>query len=56
MTSQSFDNVLVTRYASKEMSRLWSSQTRYGLWRRLWLALAKAEHELGLPISEEQVA
>lgn len=55
MTSPSFDNVLVTRYASQEMSRLWSSQTRYGLWRRLWLALARAEHELGLPISQDQV-
>ena len=50
MTSPSFDNVLVTRYASQEMSRLWSSQTRYGLWRRLWLALARAEPAKSDPV------
>lgn len=55
MSSLSFDNVLVTRYASKEMSRLWSAQTRYGLWRRLWLSLANREKELGLPITQQQV-
>lgn len=55
MSSISFDNVLVTRYASKEMSRLWSAQTRYGLWRRLWLSLANREKELGLPITQQQV-
>lgn len=55
MSSLSFDNVLVTRYASREMSRLWSAQTRYGLWRRLWLSLANREKELGLPITQQQV-
>lgn len=50
----SFDNVLVSRYASKAMSGLWSAQTRYGLWRRLWLSLARAEKDLGLPITDAQ--
>jgi adenylosuccinate lyase len=43
------DNPLVSRYASPEMARLWSPQRKFGTWRRLWLALAEAEHELGLP-------
>jgi adenylosuccinate lyase len=38
------------------MLRLWSAQTRYGLWRRLWLALAEAEKELGVPIPDEAIA
>ncbi|MFM7592655.1 MAG: adenylosuccinate lyase [Isosphaeraceae bacterium] len=56
MSSTGFDNVLVTRYASPEMSRLWSAQTRYGLWRRLWHSLARHEMDLGLPITPGQVA
>ena len=43
------------RYASREMLELFSPKTRYGLWRRLWLSLAKAEKELGLNITEEQI-
>src|SRR5207244_1971924 len=43
-----WDNPLVGRYASPEMARLWSPQRKFGTWRRLWLALAEAEHELGL--------
>ncbi len=42
------DNPLVTRYASEKMARLWSPQRKHSTWRRLWLALAEAEHELGL--------
>jgi adenylosuccinate lyase len=42
------DNPLVTRYATREMAELWSPQRKFGTWRRLWLALAEAEHELGL--------
>jgi adenylosuccinate lyase len=47
---------LAERYASKAMLRLWSAQTRHGLWRRLWLALAEAEKELGVPIPDEAIA
>jgi len=42
------DNPLVTRYASPDMARLWGPQNRYSTWRRLWLALAEAQYELGL--------
>ena len=51
-----WENPLATRYASAEMTRLWSDNHRYGLWRRTWLALAEAEAELGLPITPEQIA
>jgi adenylosuccinate lyase len=51
-----WDNPLATRYASAEMTRLWSDNHRYRLWRETWLALAEAEAELGLPISAEQLA
>src|SRR5438876_3675843 len=43
-----YDNPLVTRYASREMAQLWGPQRKISTWRRLWLALAEAEHELGL--------
>lgn len=51
-----YDNPLIARYASEEMSRLWGPQRKFSTWRRLWVALAEAEAELGLPISEEQIA
>ncbi|MFM7207480.1 MAG: adenylosuccinate lyase [Planctomycetaceae bacterium] len=51
-----WDNPLASRYASAEMTRLWSDNRRYTLWRRAWLALAEAEAELGLPISPGQLA
>ena len=50
-----WDNPLATRYASADMTRLWSDNHRYRLWRETWLALAEAEAELGLPISREQL-
>jgi adenylosuccinate lyase len=43
-----YDNPLVTRYASKEMAELWGPQRKFSTWRRLWVALAEAEHELGM--------
>ena len=43
-----YDNPLVTRYASREMAELWGPQRKISTWRRLWLALAEGEHELGL--------
>src|SRR3954471_2138280 len=43
-----YDTPLVTRYASREMARLWGPQRKFSTWRRLWVALAEAEHELGL--------
>ena len=43
------------RYSSEEMLRLFSKRTRHETWRRLWVELARAERELGLPIRQEQV-
>src|SRR5947209_819756 len=48
MDTQIPDNPLVSRYASREMAQLWSPQRKFSTWRRLWLALAEAQHELGL--------
>ena len=50
-----YESPLASRYASAYMLALFSPQKRAETWRRLWTALARAEHELGLPISEEQV-
>lgn len=47
---------LTDRYASKEMSYLFSPDYKFRTWRRLWIALAEAEKELGLPITDEQIA
>src|SRR2546421_137889 len=43
-----YDNPLITRYADRPMVELWGPQRKHSTWRRLWLALAEAEHELGL--------
>ena len=51
-----YESPLSSRYASDEMLRLFSQRTRIRIWRRLWTALARAERELGLPISAQQVA
>lgn len=51
-----YDNPLIARYASDEMSRLWSPQRKFRTWRKLWIALAEAEAELGLPVTAEQIA
>jgi adenylosuccinate lyase len=51
-----YDNPLIDRYASPEMSRLWGPQRKFSTWRRLWVALAEAEAELGLKITPAQIA
>lgn len=56
MLSESPQNPLYERYASKEMARIFSSSHRFRTWRRLWIALAECQRELGLPITEEQIA
>ncbi|MBO4461876.1 MAG: adenylosuccinate lyase [Lachnospiraceae bacterium] len=50
-----YESPLSTRYASDYMLELFSSDTRYQTWRKLWVSLAKAEMELGLPITKKQV-
>lgn len=50
-----YSSPLADRYASRQMLELWSRRTRYGQWRRLWLALAEAEKALGVPIADEAI-
>lgn len=50
-----FSHPLVERYASKKMVELFSEEKRIKIWREVWIALAKAEKELGLPITDEQI-
>lgn len=50
-----YQNPLTDRYASAEMSFNWSPQKKHSTWRRLWLALAEAEQEQGLAITDEQL-
>jgi adenylosuccinate lyase len=52
-THEHYTSPLAQRYASKEMLALWSPRMRHGLWRQLWLWLAEAEQELGVPIPSE---
>ncbi|MCA8983541.1 MAG: adenylosuccinate lyase [Planctomycetaceae bacterium] len=55
MSHEFYENPLNTRYASPQMSAIWSAQKKHSTWRRLWLALAEAQKELGLEISEAQL-
>ncbi|MDY4894528.1 MAG: adenylosuccinate lyase [Candidatus Borkfalkiaceae bacterium] len=50
-----YNNPLITRYASKEMQHAFSDEKRFRLWRKLWIALAESEMELGLPITQAQI-
>lgn len=50
-----YENPLISRYASREMAALWGDQRKFSTWRRLWVALAEAEAELGLEISPKQI-
>ena len=52
----SYISPLSTRYASREMQYLFSENNKFRTWRRLWIALAKAERQLGLPITQEQIS
>ena len=55
MSHETYDNPLISRYASQEMSQLWSAQRKHSTWRRLWVALAEAEAELGLGVTQQQI-
>ncbi len=50
-----YESPLASRYASQYMLHLFSPDLRYETWRKLWVSLARAEHKLGLPVSEAQV-
>ena len=55
MASCKYEHPLVERYASSEMSFIWSPQSKFSKWRKLWLVLAEAEKSLGLNITDEQL-
>ena len=55
MASNMYESPLSSRYASDEMLYLFSADKKFSTWRRLWVALARAEMELGLPVTQEQV-
>ena len=51
-----YENPLCVRYASKEMKYVFSDDNKFSTWRKLWIALAKAEKELGIEITDAQIA
>ncbi len=53
--SEFYENPLCTRYAGDEMKRIFSSDSKFSTWRKLWVALAEAEKELGIDIKQEQI-
>ena len=55
MSHDCYENPLITRYASTAMARIWGDQRKHSTWRRLWVALAEAEQELGLDIRDSQL-
>ncbi|MGE0755933.1 MAG: adenylosuccinate lyase [Pirellulaceae bacterium] len=55
MTQDVYENPLIGRYSSREMQQLWGAQRRFSTWRQLWVWLAEAQHELGLPITPQQL-
>jgi len=55
-THDRYENPLISRYASPEMAQLWGDQRKFSTWRRLWVALAEAEQQLGLAITDAQIA
>ena len=54
-SAETYSSPLAERYASRAMLELWSPRTRYGQWRRLWLALAEGERALGVPIPDDAI-
>ena len=55
MRTDIYQSPLCERYASKEMQSIFSNDRKFSTWRKLWIALAESEKELGLPISDEQI-
>ena len=56
MGTDGYISPLSERYASREMQYIFSQDKKFSTWRRLWIALARTEQELGLDISDEQIA
>ena len=55
MNKNTYESPLNSRYASKEMQYIFSPDRKFTTWRRLWIALAESEMELGLPVTQAQV-
>ena len=55
MKKDTYESPLSSRYADKEMKYIFSPDKKFRTWRKLWIALAEAEHELGLDITQEQI-
>lgn len=55
MNRSNYESPLSSRYASDKMQYIFSPDKKFSTWRRLWVALARAEMELGLPVTQEQV-
>ena len=55
MSTDTYESPLNTRYASKEMQYIFSPDKKFSTWRKLWIALAESEQELGLDITDEQI-
>lgn len=55
MNKSTYESPLNSRYASKEMQYIFSPDRKFTTWRRLWVALAESEMELGLPVTQAQV-
>ena len=56
MSNTAYESPFSARYASDDMQYLFSAEKKFRSWRQLWIVLAEAEHELGLPVSLEQIA
>ena len=55
MKHDAYVNPLCTRYAGVEMQQIFSDDRKYSCWRKLWLYLAEAEKQLGIPITDRQI-
>ena len=55
MQYDAYTSPLAARNASPQMLALWSPRHKFNTWRSIWLAVAEAQHEMGLPVTKEQV-
>ena len=55
MSHEIYENPLIARYASRELAAVWSAHRKISTWRHLWIALAEAQQQLGLHITDEQL-